>query len=107
MIAATQSILSDHTRRETGQTAAKHDILIFCRYGSKPLMVRLSGQFLAHPRQAARHSRASPLTLTCRLHPGRLRRKAALGAALLYQHEPDTLQQLNGSVHPFGQKEIG
>ena len=29
-----------------------------------------------------------------------------LGAALFHQHEADTLQQLNGSVHSLGQEEI-
>ena len=41
------------------------------------------------------------------MYSDRLRRGAALGTALFYQHQADPFQQLNGSVHSFGQKEIG
>src|SRR5579871_2938381 len=41
------------------------------------------------------------------LESGWLRGACALGSAFLHQHDSDPLQQFNGSVHAFRQKDIG
>src|SRR5579862_2093132 len=46
-------------------------------------------------------------SLAGNLESGRLRGTGALGATFLHQHDSDSLQQFNGSVHAFGQKDIG